>query len=110
MNLFGFWHRRRFRDVVRRQLLLFAEDNSQLVSTARTSLKAYHGESNPEDAQEHYAAYDDVSEDIEEFLFEMCERYSRTIDPEKKRHYVDEFHRQARGAYKDIIAHRHMDD
>lgn len=110
MNLFGFWHRRRYRDLVQRQLRLFAQENGALVKTARSKLSRYYETSDPKGAQEHYANYDDLSEDIEVFLFDMCERFSATMDPQHRRHYIDEFNRQARGTYKDIIALRRFDE
>jgi hypothetical protein len=109
-GMFGFWHRRRFRDVVRRQLAMFHEEEQQLVTEARRELRAYHDSRDPAEAQAHYARYDDLCEDAEDFLVEMRDSMAASMDADRSRHYRAEFDRQARSRYGDIISRLGFDD
>lgn len=95
--------RRRFRDVVGRQLMLFAQDHDELVQRARASLRSYSDETDPAAALERYADFEDASEDIEDLLYDMCDRFSSTLDEPMAKRYAAEFDRQARKAYRDVI-------
>lgn len=97
------FRRRRFRDVVRRQLALFATEHDDVVQGARTALRDYHAAPEPSEAQERYAEYDDLAEDVETLLYEMCERLAASMEEDARPEYVREFDRQARSTYGDLL-------
>jgi hypothetical protein len=82
---------------------MFQDEHGDLVSRGRASLRAYHDESDPDLALERYAEYDDLSEDVEEHLYDMCVHFAGTLESHMRRRYVREFDRQARRAYGDLI-------
>ncbi len=100
--------KRPYRDVVRRQLTLFADDNAMLIGRARQALDEYHGASDAELAQASYADHDDYSEDVELALRLMCDSYAARLEPATARRYVREFSRQARRSYRDVIPDLNM--
>lgn len=106
----GFLKRRRFRDVVRRQLSLFAEGHGDLVEEARAALASYHASPDPVEAQAHYGRYDDLAEDVEEALYDMCDRFAESLGDDVRVHYVAEFDRQARRCYGDLIPRLGFDE
>lgn len=95
--------RRPFRDVVRRQLALFHDDQHELVTRARRKLRDYHAERDPELAQEHYADHDLLADAVEDGLYDMCVRYASTLEQPARSRYVREFDHQARRSYRDVI-------
>lgn len=95
--------RRRFRDVVQRQLALFADEHAELAAQAREALRQYSAARDEVDGQLAYARYDDLAEDVEELLYDMCERFGATLDDRLTAAYVREFDRQARRAYGDLL-------
>ena len=95
--------RRRFRELARRQLAIFAEEHSAKVTEARAALRAYDDERDPQEALQRYADHDDLSEDVELILTEMCERYAATLDQRMARRYVKVFTREARKVYGDLL-------
>lgn len=101
--MFGFLRRRQFRDLVQTQLALFDAEHAELVQRARAERSRYDATHDPQEALERYAAHDDLSDDVETLLYEMCERYAATIDEPRQRTYVAEFDRQARRRYGDLI-------
>lgn len=102
--------RRPFRDIVQRQLALFAADQSDLVARASQALAAYNADPDTAEAQKQYAEYDDAREDIRDGLLEMRDRYSWTMDESLQERYLREFDRQARQAYRDLIPELSFDD
>lgn len=108
--MFGFWQRRRFRDVIRRQLMIFETAHGDLVREARAELRAYHASHDPAEAQSRYARYDDLCEDAEDTLCEMRDNLSATMPVDRSRHYVSAFDRRVRATYGDIVARLGFDD
>lgn len=100
--------RRQFRDVVRRQLALFEQEHHAVIDQARSALRGYHEEADPHLAQLAYAEHDDVSEDIEIALNEMCMTYASRLDAAATHRYLREFDRQARDAYRDLVPHLNL--
>jgi len=101
--------KRRFQEVVSRQLTLFASDRAELVTRARTALQEYDASPDPTLAQMLYAEYDDLAEDVELRLYEMCEYLLDTIEDPFRTEYLREFDRQARRAYGDLIPRLRFD-
>lgn len=99
----GYLRRRRFRDVVRRQLALFEREHGDLVDEARVALADYHASPEEIEALEHYQRHDDLSEDVEHALFEMCDAFGATLGPPQRRAYRREFDHQARRRFRDVV-------
>ena len=95
---------RRFRDLVRRQIALFASEHTDKVLSARAALRAYDDERDPQAALERYADHDDLSEDVELILTDMCERYASTLEPRMAKRYVKVFTKEARKVYGDLLS------
>jgi hypothetical protein len=84
--------RRPYRDLIRRQLELFAEERGSLLEEAREALRAYH-ETNRDEAEERYGDYADVLDRAAAHLAEIRDTYARTLgDPDG---YRVEFERAA---------------
>lgn len=101
MGLLG--NRRQFRDVVSRQLRLFAQEHGDVAEQARRALAAYDAEADPHAAVDSYAAYEDLSEDVEEHLYDMCDAFALSLEGASERRYRREFDRQAKRTYGDVI-------
>lgn len=97
-----FFARRRFRDVVRRQLALFDESNHELVAGGRLALSAAMAEPDDAASRELYEKYEDLSEDLEESLADMRDGFARTVSEELEAAYRSEFARQVKKAYGDV--------
>ncbi len=95
--------KRPFRDLVRRQLAIFAQDHAVSITAARKALQEFHTEPDPELAQVSYAQHDDTAEDIELALHAMWSTYEQGLEPTPARRYTREFMRQARAAYGDLV-------
>ncbi|MBC7644453.1 MAG: hypothetical protein H7123_04945 [Thermoleophilia bacterium] len=94
---------RPFRDLVLRQIALFASEHSDKVLSARAALRAYDDDRDPTTALERYADHDDLAEDVELILTDMCERYASTLEPRMAKRYVKVFTKEARKVYGDLL-------
>lgn len=94
---------RRFREVVDRQLAIFATDHAELVDAARDALRAYAAEPDPGLAQERYGDHDELAEEVEELLDDMYRNFSATLDERAAAAYRKTFARRARSAYGDLL-------
>ena len=93
----------RFRDVVDRQLAIFATDHADLVERARAALAAYHAQPDPRTAQERYQEHDELAEEVEELLDDMYRNFARTLDDKAAAGYRRTFAKRARTAYGDLL-------
>ena len=84
--------RRPFRDLVRRQLDLFEQDHAALLEACGRAERAYD-EADRDDAEERYAAYDDLVEDGTVALAAIRDAYAATLDEQQAAAYEDAFHR-----------------
>jgi len=84
-----------FRDVVRRQLELFAEDEAALLAEAEEADTAWT-HAGREDAEELYGDYQLVADALGERLYDIREAYVRTLDERAGHGYRAEFDRAAR--------------
>lgn len=94
---------RAFREVVDRQLSIFAGDHAELVLRARAARGAYSADPDPGRALEAYAEHDELAEQVEELLDDMYRSYASTLEPDMRRRYRRTFARRARGAYGDLL-------
>ncbi len=84
-----------FRDVVSRQLDLFAEDEAELIAECREKERAYDRAAR-EEAEEAYGDYVDAVEAATEALADMRDRFARTLDDEAAAEYEAAFNRAVR--------------
>jgi hypothetical protein len=89
------WRRRRFDDVVRRQLDLFAIDESLLLDEASAADSAWTNAS-VDDAEELYGEYQLVVDAIGDRLYDIRETYARSLDDATVDEYRAAFDKAAR--------------
>jgi hypothetical protein len=82
--------RRRFVDLVERQLELFQEENAGLLRDVEAALRAYNAASR-EEAEERYGDFRDLVETGEDELEALRDGYARTLDEEAAEEYRDVF-------------------
>jgi hypothetical protein len=91
--------RRPYRDLIRRQLDLFAEEHGALFDEAREALRAYH-EADRDEAEERYGDYQDVLDRAVAYLADIRDTYARTLDDPDA--YNAEFERAAARRYPQL--------
>ena len=84
--------RRRFSDVIRRQLDLFVEDNRGLIEDCAAAERAYNRAPRDE-AEERYGDYVDLVETGTEILADIRDTYKRTLDDDTADEYDLAFNR-----------------
>lgn len=84
----------RFRDLVARQLELFAEDESELLAEAEDADAAWT-RAERDETEERYGDYQLVVDAIGERLYELRESYAGGLDDEAVDDYRDAFTRAA---------------
>jgi len=85
--------RRRFADVIARQLDVFAEDEARGLLTEVREMKLRYDEAERENAEEAYGGYTDVVEAATEALADMRDRFARTLDEDTAEEYARAFNR-----------------
>jgi aminoglycoside phosphotransferase family enzyme len=101
--MWPFRPRHRFREVVDRQLAIFAADHADLVTDARSALARYHAQSNARDALEQYGDHDSLAEQVEEHLDDMYRHFAATLEPDAAQAYRKQFARRAKAMYGDLL-------
>lgn len=84
--------RRRFAEVISRQLDVFAQDESALLSEVREAEQIYNHAERAE-AEEKYGDYVDIVETATEALADMRDRFARTLDESTAEEYEAAFNR-----------------
>lgn len=84
----------RFRDLVTRQLDLFAADDAELLAEAAEAEAAWNA-APAEEAEEAYGDYQLVVDAIADRLLDIREAYSGSLDEDAAREYAAEFTREA---------------
>ena len=84
--------RRRFADIVTRQLDLFEEDYSDVIGEADEAEAAYE-RAGREDSEELFGDYMDVVESGAEALADLRDHYASTLDDEVAEEYRESFNR-----------------
>jgi len=95
------FRRRRFADVIARQLDLFVLDRADLVDDARCRLELYN-RADRDEAEELYGDYVDALETGAEILAELRDAFGRTLDVAAREEYEREFNRAAAGRLPDF--------
>jgi hypothetical protein len=84
--------RRRFADLIARQLDVFAVDEAPLLLEVREAEQAYN-RAERDEAEEKYGDYVDVVETATEALADMRDRFKRTLDEVAAEEYDAAFNR-----------------
>jgi hypothetical protein len=84
--------RRRFADIVHRQLDLFEEEYSDVITEADEAEAAYE-DAGREDSEELFGDYMDVVESGAEVLADLRDHYASTLEGEVADEYRDAFNR-----------------
>ena len=93
--------RRRFGDLVDRQLDLFMEEHAELVAECDAALREYDS-ADRDEAGEHYERFGDLQEEINEHLEDIRDRYASTLDERMAERYVADFDRAAAKRFRGI--------
>ena len=97
------FNRHRFRELVDRQLSIFAQDHTALVDQARAALANYHAQPDARAALEQYGEHDELAEQVEELLDDMYRNFAATLEPAAAKAYRKEFARRAKSTYGDLL-------
>ncbi len=89
------FRRRRFHDVVERQLDLFEADRAGLIGDVEAALRAYDAAPRDE-AEERYGDFVDLVDTGEDELTALRDTYARTLDDDAADEYRETFNRLAR--------------
>ena len=84
--------RRRFADVIERQLDLFAEEHVGLIHDCEEAERAYDAAPRDE-AEERYGDYLDLVETGTEVLADLRDNFASTLGEDAAERYEDEFNR-----------------
>ena len=86
----SFLRRRRFGDVIDRQLDLFERDHADVIAETRKKLELYNAASRDE-AEELYGDYVDAVETGTEILADVRDHFARTLEEDAAEQYEREF-------------------
>ena len=84
------FRRRRFADVISRQLDHFERDEAELIGECEQAERSYDAAPRDE-AEERYGDYMDLVETGTELLADLRDHFARTLDEETAETYEDEF-------------------
>jgi hypothetical protein len=84
--------RRRFSDLISRQLDLFVQENGELIRECEEAEAAYD-RAERDDAEELYGDYQDLVETGTETLADLRDNFARTLDESESDAYETEFNR-----------------
>jgi len=85
--------RRRFADVIKRQLDVFAEDEANGLLEEVAEKKQLYDRADRDEAEEMYGDYVDVVEAATEALADMRDRFKRTLEEDAAEEYELAFNR-----------------
>jgi len=86
------FRRKRFADLISRQLDLFEREHAGVIAEAETRLDAYN-RADRDEAEERYGDYADLVETGTEILADLRDHFASTLDEETKEEYEYEFNR-----------------
>jgi hypothetical protein len=84
--------RRRFADVIRRQLELFEREQRGLIDDCVAAERAYN-RADRDEAEERYGDYVDLVETGTEILADIRDNFASTLDDDTREEYEYEFNR-----------------
>jgi hypothetical protein len=86
------FRRKRFREVIERQLAFFQEEDGDLLDDVDRALEKYNA-ADRDEAEELYGDYQLTIEAATDRLAEFRDAYARTLDEDDAEQYVYEFNR-----------------
>lgn len=86
------FRRKRFREVIERQLAFFEEEDSDLLDDVDLALDKYN-RADRDEAEELYGDYQLAIEAATDRLAEFRDAYARTLDEDDAEQYAQEFNR-----------------
>ena len=95
------FRRRRFRDVIDRQLGFFEEDDGDLLDDVDRTLARYDAAGRAE-AEELYGDYQLAIEAATDRLAELRDTYARSLDEDDAEQYVGEFNDAVVSRWRDL--------
>ena len=97
------FRRRRFADLIERQLDLFERENERLLADCDAALASYRLTTRDE-AEERYAVYDDLLDDGREAIAALRDGFKRTLDDDGADEYEASFNRAAVRRFPQLAA------
>ena len=95
------FRRRRFRDVIERQLAFFEEDDGDLLVDVDRALEKYE-RADRDEAEELYGDYQLTIEAATDRLGEIRDTYARTLDEDAGESYVREFNEAVVARWREL--------
>jgi len=95
------FRRRRFRDVIERQLTFFQEEDGDLLVDVDRALEKYD-RAERDEAEELYGDYQLAIEAATDRLAELRDAYARTLDERDAEQYVREFNDAVVARWRDL--------
>jgi hypothetical protein len=93
--------RRRFRDVIQRQLSFFEEDDSDLLDDVDRALEKYN-RADRDEAEELYGDYQLAIEAATDRLAELRDTYARTLDDDDREQFEREFNEMVVARWREL--------
>ena len=93
--------RRRFRDVIERQLGFFEQDDADLLDDVDRAFEKYD-RADRDEAEELYGDYQLMIEAATDRLAELRDTYARTLDEDDSEQYVREFNESVVGRWREL--------
>jgi hypothetical protein len=84
--------RRRFADVISRQLDLFVRENLELLDACDAAERAYD-RAERDEAEKRFGDYQDLVETGTEILADLRDNFASTLDEDSAEEYEDDFNR-----------------
>jgi hypothetical protein len=94
------FRRGQFRDVVQRQLDLFAADEADGLLVEVAELKRQYDGADREDSEEAYGDYMDAVDGVKDALAEMRDQFAATLDEAAAEEYESAFDNAARRRWR----------
>ena len=95
------FRRRRFREVIERQLAFFEEDDFDLLTDVDRALEKYQ-RADRDEAEELYGDYQLTIEAATDRLAELRDTYARTLDEDDAEQFVREFNDAVVERWRDL--------
>jgi len=95
------FRRKRFADVIERQLAFFEQDDGEVLDDVDAALDAYN-RAEREDAEELYGDYQLAIEAATDRLAELRDTYARTLEDLDAEQYESEFNRAVVERWRDL--------
>ena len=95
--------RRRFSEVVTRQLDVFAEDEADGLLAEVHEMKGKYDRAERDSAEEAYGDYMDVVDAVKDALADMRDRFAQTLEGDAVEEYESTFERTAKKRWRWLV-------